>query len=174
MTASDCLDHLSTQGLARPRPGRSGITSAVAVGSIEVAEAERSSDTFMRARWRERVAGTATPYLVIADDPESPDRVRVLGPASGKRPIVSVSPELLADSLQRVAPLSAFDAVRRLGNELTRIAGDGLTVHGLLTRHTLEHRFRGDAARWGAAKASILGIKYPCQAEAVFLCRDLP
>ena len=159
MTASDLLDHVIAQGLSVPRAARPGITRILAIGPIEVAEAERSSDTFMRARWRERVAGTAIPYLVIADDPSSRDRLRVLGPTLGNRPIVSVSPELLADSFQQVARLSAFDAVRGLGDELTRIAGDGLTVHGLLTRHTLEHRFRGDASRWGAAKELIQGIK---------------
>ena len=159
MTASDFLNHLSVQGLGVPRASRPGTTRVLAIGPIEVAEAERSSDTFMRARWRERVAGTAIPYLVIADDPQSRDHVRVLGPTLGNRPIVSVSSELLADSLQQVAKLSAFDAVRRLGDELTRIAGDGLTVHGLLTRHTLEHRFRGDASRWSAAIELIEGIK---------------
>ena len=159
MNASDLIVHLSTQAQARPRPGRPGIVSAVGVGSIEIAEAERSSDTFIRARWKERVGGTAIPYLVIADDPQSADRVRVLGPTLGNRAIASVGSELLADSLQQVAKLPAFDAVRRLGDELTRIAGDGLTVHGLLTRHTLEHRFRGDASRWSAAIELIEGIK---------------
>ena len=159
MTASALLDHLATQGLGRPRASRPGTTRALAIGPIEIAAARRSSDTFMRARWRERVAGTAIPYLVIADDPQDRSRVRVLGPTLANRPIVSVSSELLADSLERVAQLSAFDAVRRLGDELKRIAGDGLTVHGLLTRHTLEHRFRGDPVRWGAAKGMIQGIK---------------
>ena len=159
MTASALLDHLATQGLGKPRSSRPGTTRALAIGPIEIAEAKRSSDTFMRARWRERVAGSATPYLVIADDPQGRGRVRVLGPTLANRPIVSVSAGLLADSLERVAQLQAFDAVRRLGDELTRIAGDGLTVHGLLTRHTLEHRFRGDSSRWSAAKGVIEGIK---------------
>ena len=159
MTASDLLDHLSAQGFGVPRASRPGTTRALAIGPIEIAEAARSSDTFMRARWRERAAGTAIPYLLIVDDPQGRGRVRVLGPTLGNRPIVSVSSNLLADSLQQVRELSAFDAVRRLGDELTRIAGDGLTVHGLLTRHTLEHRFRGDTSRWEAAQESIQGIK---------------
>lgn len=159
MTASDLLEYVTQLGIAQGRPGRSGIVGSVVVGSIEIAEAERSSDSFMRARWKERVAGTAMPYLVIAGDPSNRERVRVLGPTFVSRPIISVSSELLADSLQQVANLSAFDAVRRLGDDLTRIAGDGLTVHGLLTRHTLEHRFRGDASRWRAAKELTRDVK---------------
>ena len=131
----------------------------MALGPIEVAESERASDTFMRARWKERVRGGATPYLLIAADPQQPGRIRVLGPTSANRPIPSVNPRLLADSLQDVADLPAFDAVRRLSDDLTRIGGDGLTVHDLLTRHTLEHPFKRDSSRWAAATEVVQGVK---------------
>ena len=159
MTASTLLDNLTEQGAARPLPPRPGTTRAIAVGTIEVAEAQRSSDTFMRARWKERVRGSATPYLLIAADPEHPGRVRVLGPAHGNRPIQSVSAELLLDALQEVAKLPAFDAVRRIADDLTRIGGDGLTVNGLLTRHTLEYRLKGDPARWASAAEEVGAVK---------------
>ena len=159
MTASSLLDNLTEQGAARPLPPRPGTTRAIAVGTIEVAEAQRSSDTFMRARWKERVRGSATPYLLIAADPEHPGRVRVLGPAHGNRPIQSVSAELLLDALQEVAKLPAFDAVRRIADDLTRIGGDGLTVNGLLTRHTLEYRLKGDPARWASAAEEVGAVK---------------
>ncbi len=113
----------------------------------------------MRARWKERVRGAATPYLLIADDPAHPGRVRVLGPAHGNRPIQSVSSELLLDALQEVAKLPAFDAVRRIADDLSRIGGDGLTVNGLLTRHTLEYRFKGDPARWASAAEEVGAVK---------------
>ena len=131
----------------------------MALGPIEVGESERPSDTFMRARWKERVGGAATPYLLIADDPQHAGRIRVLGPTAGNRPILSVDPQLLADSLQQVASLPAFDAVRRVADDLTRIGGDGLTVHDLLTRHTLEHRFKGDPSRWAAATELVQSVK---------------
>ena len=131
----------------------------MAIGPIEIARAERPNDTFMRARWKERVGGTATPYLVIADDPQHPGRVRVLGPTAGNRPIQSVNAELLADSLETAAPLEPFDAVRRLADDVARIGGDGLTFHGLLTPHTLEYRFRGDPARWTSATDQVRGIR---------------
>ena len=113
----------------------------------------------MRARWKERVRGSAIPYLLIADDPQHTGRVRVLGPSHGNRPIQSVSAELLADSLQQLTELPAFDAIRRIADDLTRIGGDGLTVNGLLTRHTLEYRFKGDSARWESATDEVRGIK---------------
>ena len=159
MTASTLLDNLTEQGAARPLPPRPGATRAIAVGAIEVAEAQRASERFMRARWKERVRGSATPYLLIADDPEHPGRVRVLGPAHGNRPIQSVSAELLLDALQEVAKLPAFDAVRRIADDLTRIGGDGLTVNGLLTRHTLEYRLKGDPARWASAAEEVGAVK---------------
>ena len=159
MNASELLQHLAQVGLARARSARPGIVQAMAIGSIEVAVAERPSDTFMRARWKESVGGTATPYLVIADDPQHPGRVRVLGPTLGNRPIQSVNSELLSDSLQHVAASPPFDAVRRLADDLTRISGDGLTFHGLLTRHTLEYRFKGDPSRWASATERLRGVR---------------
>ena len=159
MTASTLLNNLTDVGAARPRPPRPGTTRAVAIGAIEVAESQRSSDTFMRARWKDRARGSATPYLLIADDPAHPGRVRVLGPSDAKRPIQSVSADLLLDSLLEVAKLSALDAVRRIAEDLIRIGGNGLTVSGLLTRHTLEYRFKGDPVRWTAAAEEVGSVK---------------
>ena len=159
MNASELIQHLAQIGLALPRSVRPGIFQTVTVGPIEVAVAQKPSDTFMRARWKERAGGTATPYLLIADDPQHGGRVRVLGPTAGNRPIQSGDAELLADSLQHVATLPAFDAVRRLADDLTRIGGDGLTFNGLLTRHTLEYRFKGDASRWASATEQLREIR---------------
>ena len=159
MNASDLIGLLSTRGLARPRPNRPGIIRVVAVGPIEIAEAEHANETFMRARWKERAGTTGTPCLIIADEPRDRGRVRVLGPTLGNRPILSVDPELLADVLRQVSNLSPFEAVRRLADDLTRIGGDGLTVRDLLTRHTLEHRFGRDASRWDAATELVQTVR---------------
>lgn len=151
MTAHDLLDHIAALGIARPRAALPGTDRALVVGPIEVARAERASDSFMRARWRERVRTGGAAYLLIADEPRETGRIRVLGPTSAKRPIHSVRGELLADALHRSAGLPALDAVRRIAADLTRMTGDGLDVNGLLTRHTLEHRLRGDPSRWDEA-----------------------
>ena len=159
MTTSELLNHLAERGFARPRPTRPGTVRSLAVGSIEIAEAARTGDRFLRAKWKERVGGTAAPYLLIADHAQLSGRVRVLGPTLGNRPILSVNTELLAESLQQVAKLPAFDAVRRLADDLTRIGGNGLTVNGLLTRHTLEYRFKGDPSRWVSATEQARGVR---------------
>lgn len=83
----------------------------------------------------------------------------VLGPAHGNRPIQSVSAELLLDALQEVRKLPAFDAVRRIADDPNRIGGDGLTVNGLLTRHALEYRLKGDPARWESAAEEVGAVK---------------
>ena len=151
MNADTLLDRLLESGAARPVTAGPGTSRAVAVDNVEIAVGDRSTDTFMRARWRERVGNTPRSYLLLADDPEGAGRVRVLGPSSAKAAIRSVDAALLVDSIRETASLPALDAVRRLADDLTRIGGDGLTFNGVLTRHTLVHRFQGDGARWAAA-----------------------
>ena len=68
MTALQLLDHIAALGVARARPAPPGTDRALAVGPIEVARAERASDTFMRARWRERIGTGGGAYLLIADE----------------------------------------------------------------------------------------------------------
>lgn len=96
MTAFPLLDHLTEQAAARPLPFRSWRTRAIAVGTIELDETQRSSDTFVRIGWNGRPSGRATHYLLIADDEEHAGRVRVLRLAHRNRPIQSVSAEATA------------------------------------------------------------------------------
>lgn len=158
MTALELFNHLSERGLGHPRPARQGTRWAIEIGSIEIAEATQADDRFMRARWKKRIRERAGSYVLIADDPTRRNRIWVLGPMAGNGAIRSVRGELLAESLREVAGLPALDAVRQLGDELGRLAGDGLTFNGLLTRHTLEYRFRGDTAGWLGAKEYVQGI----------------
>lgn len=151
MNATSLLDRLLETGAGRPTPAGPGASRAVAVNNVEMAVADRCTDTFMRARWRERVGNTSRSYLLLADDAERAGRVRVLGPSSAKAAIRSVDAVLLAESIREVASLSALDAVRRLADDLGRIGGDGLTFNGVLTRHTLVHRFQKDGSRWADA-----------------------
>ena len=159
MNATTLLDRVTERGTARPVPARPGTTRTVAIGAIEVGEADRGSGAFVRARWKERVGGSGIPYLLIADDRQDAGRVRVLGPVHGDRPIQSVNSSLLLDALEGVAKLQAFDAIRRLSDDLIRISRDGLTVNGLLTPHTLEYRFKGDPVRWASATQEVRTVK---------------
>ena len=153
---------LLENGVARTVPAGPGVSLAVAVNNIEIAVANQATDIFLRARWRERVGNTPRSYLLLADDSERAGRVRVLGPSSAQAAIRSVDAALLADSIREIASLSALDAVRRLADDLARIGGDGLTFNGVLTRHTLDHRFKKDAARWTAASGLVNDVAPAC------------
>ena len=158
MTASELLEDLVERGLVRRRPARHGTRWTIAIGSIEVAEATRADEKFMRAAWR-RISRTAMSHVLIADDPVREKRIWILGPRAGSGGAMrSVSGELLAESLREVTNLPALEAVRHLDDDLGRLGGDGLTFSGMLTQHTLEYRFKGDVAGWLAAKDHVQGV----------------
>ena len=157
MTASDMIGSLVREGIARAVARPSSEPAAV-VGGIEVAASPHTTERAMRAAWRKRVGNSAVPFLLVADDPARPGRLRALGPATHKGPVRSVSADQLAGSLKSLASVSGLRAVRQLAADLSRIAGDGLTVNGLLTRHTLEYRFKGDTARWSKAQQAVAGL----------------
>ena len=158
MTASELFNHLTELGLARMRPTRQGTRWTIAIGAIEVAEARRPDERSMRFGWKRRVKRSGMSHLLIADDPVREDRIWVLGPRLANGAIRSVGGELLGEALQQVATLPALEAVRQLGDDLGRFGGDGLTFNGMLTRHTLEYRFKGDAAAWLEAKEDVQGV----------------
>ncbi len=157
MTASDMIGSLVREGIARAVARSSGEPAAV-VGGIEVAASPHSTERAMRAAWRKRVGNSAAPFLLVADDPARPGRLRVLGPATHRGPVRSVDAGQLAVSLKSLASLSGLRAIRQLAADLSRVAGDGLTVNGLLTRHTLEYRFKSNPARWHKAQQAVAGL----------------
>ena len=162
MTSADLIRSLVREGVARPLAAGSADTlPAARVGGIEVAAAQLPRKPSMRAEWRRREGGAATPLLLIADDPATPGRVLALGPTTHKGPVRSVGGAHLANSLKQLAGLSPLHAVRRLTADLNRAAGDGLALNGLLTRHTLESRFKGDLARWSAAQDAVAALPTP-------------
>ena len=159
MNARDLLDRLIENGMPAARPGP-GVARAVVAGRLEVAAASRADERFLRARWRERVGNLPQPYLLLADEPETAGKLRVLGPTRPDGAVHVVEAQLLREALQRAArERHPLDAVRGLTDELARLGGEGLTCRGLLTRHTLEHRFRGEASRWLEAAAVIREFK---------------
>ncbi len=159
MTAPDLIRRLVRDGVARPLASRDGEAFPRAtVGDIEVAASASTTDAAMRTDWRALSAGVARRCLLLADDPKRPGRLRVLGPVTHQGPVRSVDASHLAKSLESLAELSPLEAVRRLTAKLNRAAGDGLALNGLLTRHTLESRFRGDPARWSAARRTVADL----------------
>ena len=151
MNAAELLSHLVARGAARQAPTRVGTASAVNVSGFEVAAVSDPSERSMRARWRERVGNRPVSYLLVADDPERSGWVRVLGPASADAPIGAVDASELARAIGDTAGMGVLEAVRHLAEEITRLGGEGLHTEGLLSRHTVEVRFKENTTRWSDA-----------------------
>ena len=151
VNADDLLNRLMGLGIGREMPNRDGIKRSVRVNKIEVAIAEKPGERSLRARWREHADKMDFRYLLVIDDPDRPDSVRTLGPRTFNEPIRSVDCAQLSTAIEATAPMHNLDAVRHLAGEVIRLAGRGKVVHGLLTHHTLEARFRDHPDRWEAA-----------------------
>lgn len=155
VNAAELLERLVAYGVAREVAPRQGIVRAVSVNEIEVAIAADGAERSLRARWRERVGTSGLAYLLVTDDADRPGSVQVLGPSTVDTPVRSVECARLADVLETVPGKTSLDAVRHVAGEVDRLAGRGMVVEGLLSRHTLEDRFRNDAERWRAATATV-------------------
>jgi len=155
VNAAELLERLVAYGVAREVASRQGIVRAVSVNEIEVAIAADGAERSLRARWRERVGTSALAYLLVTDDAERPGSVHVLGPSTVDVPVRSVDCTRLADVLEAVPHKTSLDAVRHVAGEVDRLAGRGMIVEGLLSRHTLEDRFRNDSERWRVATATV-------------------
>jgi len=155
VNAAELLERLVAYGVAREVASRQGIVRAVSVNEIEVAIAADGAERSLRARWRERVGTSALAYLLVTDDAERPGSVHVLGPSTVDVPVRSVDCTRLAEVLEAVPHKTSLDAVRHVAGEVDRLAGRGMIVEGLLSRHTLEDRFRNDSERWRVATATV-------------------
>ncbi|MEX1124266.1 MAG: hypothetical protein WEE53_01250, partial [Acidimicrobiia bacterium] len=80
------------------------------VGGIEVALSESPQERHLRARWRERVGSTGTPYLLIADQQGHEGAVVALGLNSADGPLRLLNTEDLSDVIERAAV--ALDRIR--------------------------------------------------------------
>ncbi len=157
VTADELVRSLVREGVARALASAGVETLPRAtVAGIQVMASSSAGDSSLRAEWRKRET-PPTPLLLVVDAPSRLDFLRVLGPTP-KGPVRSVYSAHLAKTLRELAGLPALQAVRQLASELNRAADNGLVVTGLLTRHTLESRFRQDPTRWGAAKRAVAGL----------------
>ncbi len=161
MTASELLRTLVRQGVGlRSDAQETASPSSVTVAGVEVAAATLPGERSMRAEWRRRAGHAATPFLLLADDTGRPGRIRVLGPATHQSPVRSVDSGHLNETLKQLAGMSPLQAVRRLAADLNRAAGDGLALNGLLTRHTLESRFKRDRDKWREARRTVADLAH--------------
>ena len=159
MNAAGFLGHLLARGVAKPVPTRAGTAGVVVVRGFEVAAAVGPGERSMRARWRERVGNRPVSYLLVADDPDRSGWLRVLGPASVDSPVRSVDASALARAVGDTAGMGALEGVRHLAEEVVRLGGEGLHMEGLLSRHTVEVRFKGNEAVWAEATGTTAALR---------------
>lgn len=156
MDVTALLDTVEALPTARRVPPVDRLDRIVVVAGIEVAHAAVDEEAALRRAWRERHRGGATPLLLLST--ASGNRTaRALGPSDASGPLRTLDVAALESLLVRIAGLPRLRAVRELAAELDRLdqAGiPGVKVAGLLTRHTLDVRLRGDASRWSALQAA--------------------
>ena len=168
VNADELLNRLLSRGVAQEVQPGSGAARAVRFKHIEVATATDPKERSMRARWRERVGNSAISYLLIADDADEDGGVLSLGPREAQEPIRSVDCARLAMVIEEAAPMTGLDAVRHIAGEAVLLAGRGMVVHGLLTRHTLESRLLGDPGFQIFAAESLDGLQVQSDWRTVF------
>ena len=159
VNADELLNQLLARGVVREVEPGSGAERAVRFKHIEVATAKDAHERSMRARWRERVRNSNISYLLIADDSESDGSVLALGPIRATEPIRSLDCAGLAAAIDEAASMDGLHAVRHIAGEVVRVAGRGMAVHGLLTRHTLEHRLLDDRGYLAFAARTLEGLR---------------
>lgn len=161
VTGDELLTALEASPGARRLPADLPLTASMLVAGIEIAGTRSAGERTLRKIWRNRRGTGATPLLLIADDVSRPGCLTVLGTVDAAGPLRSIDTGALSEVLTRLAGRSRLEAVRELAAELDRLdqAGiPGLKLRDLLTIHTLDVRFRKDAARWGRATDATKGV----------------
>jgi hypothetical protein len=162
MTSDELLSLLPALPGARRLPADLPLIGAVMVAGMEVAATTPAPERALRSVWRQRRGSGATPLLLLCDEPVRPGSVLALGLLDAGGPLRSIETGALHEVLQRVATRPRLEAVRELTAELDRLdqAGiPGLELRDLLTLHTLDHRLRGDPARWQQASDATKAIR---------------
>lgn len=160
MNASGVLEGLA--GLPGARDSGAvgnGIIASHLLNGIEYARASAVDEPKLRASWKRRQGGGATPLVLVADDPEQQGYVRVLGPQRDG-PMRRVRSESLVGLVDRTLSVKRLQAVRLLAEELDRLDTEriaGLKVQGLGTEHLYGTRLP-DSRRWSELRDSIEGI----------------
>jgi hypothetical protein len=160
VNASELLDGLASLPGAR-NAGAAGdtISTSQLLNGIEYARTAAVEEPKLRAAWKRRQGGGATPLVVLADDPESPGLVRILGP-QGNGPVRRVRADALLGLAERTVSAPRLQAVRMLAEELERLDTEriaGLKVRGLGTEHLYDVRLPA-APRWAALTELTEGI----------------
>ena len=160
MNASEILDGLAALPGARDSGADgNGIIASRLLNGIEYARASAVEETKLRSSWKRRQGGGATPLVLLADDPEQPGYVRVLGPQRDG-PMRRVRSESLIGLVERTLSVKRLQAIRLLAEELDRLDTEriaGLKVQGLGTEHLYGSRLPA-SRRWDELRETISGV----------------
>lgn len=160
MNASEILDGLAALPGARDSGADgNGIIASRLLNGIEYARASAVEETKLRSSWKRRQGGGATPLVLVADDPEQPGYVRVLGPQRDG-PMRRVRSESLIGLVERTLSVKRLQAVRLLAEELDRLDTEriaGLKVQRLGTEHLYGSRLPA-SRRWDELRETITGV----------------
>ncbi len=135
-----------------------GIVASCLLNGIEYATALAVDEPKLRASWKRRQGGGATPLVLVADDPEQQGFLRVLGPQRDG-PMRRVRSESLLGLIERSLSVTRLQAVRMLAEELDRLDTErivGLKVRGLGTEHLYGSRLPA-SRRWAELRDIVSG-----------------
>lgn len=135
-----------------------GIAASRLVNGIEYAQTGAVDEPKLRAAFKRRQGGGATPLVLVGDDPEQPGYVRVLGPQRDG-PLRRVRADSFLGVVGRTISVKRLQAVRLLAEELDRLDTEriaGLKVVGLGTEHLYGKRLPG-SQRWAELEGLVVG-----------------
>ena len=142
MNATELFDLLD--GLEGSRDaGGSGteVTRSRLVNGIEYALAGAADERKLRASWKRRQGGGATPLMLVTAG-ENGDALRVLGPAKDG-PLRTVRADSLAELIRRTVGMGELESQRFVAGEIDRLDSEriaGVVVRGLGTEHLFATR----------------------------------
>ncbi len=163
VTATELLRGLANLPASQDAGGKvDGIAGSVLVSGVEYARATVLEEARLRAAWKRREGGGATPLVLFTDDPDS-ERVgfvRVLGPQR-EGPLRRVRADSLLELVRRTLSMERVRAVRLIAEELDRLDVErvaGLRVRGLGTEHLYGERLPSSPKRWHELETLVDGV----------------
>ena len=159
LNASEVLDGVAAlPGARESGADGNGVLVSRLLNGIEYARASAVEEPKLRSSWKRRQGGGATPLVLVADEPEQPGYVRVLGPQRDG-PMRRVRSESLLGLVERTLSVKRLQAVRLLAEELDRLDTEriaGLKVRGLGTEHLYGSRLPA-STRWPQLRLTVAG-----------------
>lgn len=150
VNATELLDGLGAlPGAQDAGADGNGIAASRLLNGVEYARSGQVEEPRLRTSYKRRHGGGATPLVLLADDPEQPGFVRVLGPQR-EGPLRRVRAASLLGLVEKTLAVRRLQAVRLLAEELERLDTEriaGLKVRGLGTEHLYGTRLP-DSPRW--------------------------